>query len=1346
MKTRIIALFAGLLAVLPMTSAWANTDTYYYAKATATVSSTGGGKVYASSTSVTSPDSKCTETTSASGVGKSAANKQSVTLYRYAKADEGFEFKGWSTEDNADISTITDTSTSVTVSPSATSESGANNYTYYAYFEKLKLAAFGITFEASDAGTYTVDGKAPANKTGLTEATTVKLASSDPNFLNWKVNDAVINDNPYALTCIATTTVSAEFLTADQVTEATTYDELTAALANDGKKKITIPAGVDIVIAKGDKVSVPRGKQLIVNGKLAVVGTLEAQGVVAGAGKVLKIVKSITQSDPITPQNSHTSYPGKKYCKTTVSSVSSAVSGTVSCASGWGVMLNGTRLFEISAQDPYALNVSFSSDVINQITSISGVQTSDNTTASSGSFLLLKSWKINNATYSGIVDCGGGNTLNYPSADDYHKNFTVVNGKVTHSSGNFKNGTITCINCTSCEIHCCWNTPNFNFYDCGTAAEPATIKFTYRNSSGNNDVSSACTKAYQKAYFYSGYFNYSFSANNDKDVGNSYVYGGSFSSDPTDKSIIEPGFEIDSSSGRYVLVKSAPKPNVVNVGAQAYKTLKDAIDAAASGARLNLIQAIELDGQLTIDPDKQLTIDLCGFNLSGGSIVNEGKLRFEDTNSSDTKGTMSVPVTNKGNGTIDITYGNYSGTITLNGGALTTHNGTFASTFSVVENGGVWQLKGGKYACQVTVPEGYTKYDNGYVGEIVKGLIRPDNPLSASADFSYTVKGLEDDEYSLPLYSKYMHGTTARNEYSDTEWDRVAELRSSAGQVGSKYIEAAIVFDRAVKQGTFCGVVKAPSPLGVQSLQISKDLEAGEEYRLLIPLILGYSYTPKSYNMMFNGAEEDVWATFLCGGKNVDKDGNISLDNIGTTCTLKFQLRTKYSDDDYRLFDDIASQSYKFTGKGAIAGSTDYTSLATAVEKVAEGGTVRLSKDCAEAVSVARACSFALDANGFAFSGSIKPAEGYEMKISGGQFVFSRKKAEEQTENQDETTEPVAIIDTPKVMAAAGIEGTVAVAVDEHVVKALTDGGKTESEVKAMVEDAVKAVPEEKKTVVFAVVEDDGKAKPVTESAVGLADLKTGAYTQIKRSTVEIGGKVTEAVETTGERKSVVRNESREQTVVLAIPGETTVADAVKTTPTPGDQIQVYDAAEGAYRSWTFKDGDWEPVGETQPSGNDKVIVNTTEAKNEKLLAGSVIRYRKADPSKTVAVAVVADYTEDVSSTPLEQGKTDGTDPKWNLMANPTGNDFDLGKVDDGVNDKDKIVVVPAVGIGQVELTRKNGKWGRYMTAQDPKTGRVRKTWYGEGDKDHPLPKIQGGQVMWYISNGGQPTIRWNEE
>ena len=47
MKTRIIALFAGLLAVLPMTSAWANSDVFYYAKATAAVSSTGGGKVYA---------------------------------------------------------------------------------------------------------------------------------------------------------------------------------------------------------------------------------------------------------------------------------------------------------------------------------------------------------------------------------------------------------------------------------------------------------------------------------------------------------------------------------------------------------------------------------------------------------------------------------------------------------------------------------------------------------------------------------------------------------------------------------------------------------------------------------------------------------------------------------------------------------------------------------------------------------------------------------------------------------------------------------------------------------------------------------------------------------------------------------------------------------------------------------------------------------------------------------------------------------------------------------------------------------------------------------------------------
>ena len=236
MKTRILALFAGLLAVLPMTSAWATgggSTTTYYAQLTAKLASnnTGRGTVYAAASS--------TATSGKTTYQNTSTTSSTFDFYAFATPSDpsAYVFTGWSKTDNLsdEQAAALGNATSpmkVTVSNASTSSS---TYTeggpWFAYFVKKQLEAFGITFETSAGGAYTVDGAAPASKTGLTEATTVKLASSDPNFLNWRVNGSIVNVNPYDLTCTAATTVSAEFLTADQVAEATTFAELTAALA-----------------------------------------------------------------------------------------------------------------------------------------------------------------------------------------------------------------------------------------------------------------------------------------------------------------------------------------------------------------------------------------------------------------------------------------------------------------------------------------------------------------------------------------------------------------------------------------------------------------------------------------------------------------------------------------------------------------------------------------------------------------------------------------------------------------------------------------------------------------------------------------------------------------------------------------------------------------------------------------------------------------------------------------------------------------------------------------------------------------------------------------------------------
>lgn len=119
MKTRIIALFAGLLAVLPMTSAWAggSTTKYWYAQAKA-VRGTGCAKVYASASETASP--KYTDSSSGSSTTKDGKNKSGgseITAYLYAQHNYGYRFVNWvktsltSTANNGTYSIVGDPTT-----------------------------------------------------------------------------------------------------------------------------------------------------------------------------------------------------------------------------------------------------------------------------------------------------------------------------------------------------------------------------------------------------------------------------------------------------------------------------------------------------------------------------------------------------------------------------------------------------------------------------------------------------------------------------------------------------------------------------------------------------------------------------------------------------------------------------------------------------------------------------------------------------------------------------------------------------------------------------------------------------------------------------------------------------------------------------------------------------------------------------------------------------------------------------------------------------------------------------------------------------------------------------------
>lgn len=982
-----------LALLLPMTQAWAgtgggSTTTYYAAlKAQVSSNSSGMGTVYAGTSQTAGTYSSPTSTSSSQSSTTKDADK---TFYAFAKANDGYEFKGWSASDNGtDLGTTSPLAQKVLCS--STSSGSPTTKTLYATFAKIVLPEFAVQFESATGGSYTVDDAVPENRSGLTEAWKMSLfaiPSAGYRLYGWytlsgdtKTYFAYTATADY--TALEATTIGVDFIAESEVAKVTDLDGLKTALAGSSPV-VEIGSTATVVVPVGETLTVPAGKKLTVVGKLGVAGTLTVDGMVDGSGKVLKVVWDISQGDvnepviaggspaPASPVKSIV----RKYCKTKVSAVKSNIPTIgLSQTPSYGVLLNG-GVFEISKENPKALKVTFASEAVNRLASIVGVtdEIKDNS-----NYLLLADCSISGpldgssrVTFSGIVDCAG-KTASCSPSKIAASNAVFLNGTVSLSpSSENQNSKATFINCSSVTIKKIKNSsPAYAFYDCGTMSAPATVSFAYYDSTR--------TTNFRHAYFYSGVYKYTFATKDD--TGMCHVYGGSYNKDPTayleTTSAAPDGLEARGpTDGYYTVYPKQPSVMLVKIGDAEYETLQSAVMAASFGARLVLQGANELDGKITISADKKLTIDLNGFNISGGSIENAGALRFEDNSTQLLKGTLSSPVTNNDSGTIDVTYGTYSGTFTVNGGTLTTHDGTFATTFAAVENGGVVLLKGGTYAGTIAVPEGY-KVDDGRLGEVNRGDITLNNPISsASADYSYTVRGLPGDDCSL--YSGYMQGKGSRDDYTDAEWDRLAELRSSIEPIASRAFDATLVFSRPVAAETVSGVAKI---MGItRSQPLDRELAANEEYHILIPMINSNGYTEETYKVMFSGEDNGVWSSLNCGIKNN------SLANIGVRCTLKFQLRNRVRASDYTsqnqhyndTFYDIASDTQQFTGKGAIFGETDYTSLAAALADATDHGTVKLSKNCSENVTVAKPCT--IDFNDFAFMGTITGENNYGIE------------------------------------------------------------------------------------------------------------------------------------------------------------------------------------------------------------------------------------------------------------------------------------------------------------------------------------------------------------------------------
>ena len=265
-----ITLFSVLL--LGIGEMWGFGSTYYSALK-AQVSSTGGGKVYAgtSTTAGTYVDGSST-----SDSQSSETENEEKAFYAFAKANEGYSFTGWSSTNGGSIVSINNPY-KVTVKCSSDKSSSPTTTTVYANFAENQ--AITIRFISATNGSYTVNGTKISTSQTLTcegETALEATASSGYKFFGWYTSTDGGATRTYfshtastSYTFLAAATVYAEFIpssVASFVIKGTSnyfYDlaqGLTAAASSTSKVLVvatdgsvaagtyTIPKGVTLLI------------------------------------------------------------------------------------------------------------------------------------------------------------------------------------------------------------------------------------------------------------------------------------------------------------------------------------------------------------------------------------------------------------------------------------------------------------------------------------------------------------------------------------------------------------------------------------------------------------------------------------------------------------------------------------------------------------------------------------------------------------------------------------------------------------------------------------------------------------------------------------------------------------------------------------------------------------------------------------------------------------------------------------------------------------------------------------------------------------------------------------------
>ena len=1073
--------------------------------------------------------------------GSGLSNGGNFTAYKgdsftfSATVATGYEFVKW-TVNGADAGTST--TLTKTFSSASTVQAVVNKLvTYYATCQAApagcsykvgSTTVSGTEQQVSGYGTLTVNLSAPTAANGYLFAGWYTIEDGNKTIFS--------TDSSTTVTKKADVTLGADFvaITAPVMLMTTAgtvdYDDFDAAFAaakSGDKIKVVgngtltataaVASGVTLEVASGVTLTVASGATLYIDGSATVNGTISGT-----VSKCTKLIKQTGQSDGV-PFNP---YGSVKYWKTSITTPSISVSSSAThttIVNGLGQVFRTT----LSSSAKLIKCTIDSSVAVNHIKSIAGESTSVNVvndTLNSGMVILLGSDCVINggltakAGFRGVVDCA-----NFSCSTITTKEVSGNNGKATFLNCPSFTGSKV-INITHDYFNCdrvtlssfnAGNTATLNFYDCGTAATPATF------SVGSYSSGPSATTTHN---FYSGYYN-------SLSYKTCYkVYGGSYKNDPSNYNADVDNLEVvyDSVGKWYNVLPAVPAEKVCAIGGMEYTSLSAAIDAAANGDTITLIAAVDMaQGTAIVPSGKNITISLEKHSISNGKIVNNGTLTIVDS-TIDNDGDVASDIEN--NGTLDFVFGTYSGAVVNKTGTLTVHNGAFTGSFT--KTGGTVNLKGGHFKTDVSslvTTDDYLAYGSGgfyYVCEVPNGTM---SETTVSGKSGYSATPYNDADYNL-LKERVSNNKTTKSDYTATNWIRLAELLTFYEVFYNASLDATLQFDRVVPANSLSAY--ASTGLIPQSLQIKHDLDAGELYRGLSAVLVGNGYYGKQYKALWEDSIKSVSLAVSDGSSG---------SNAGTLCRTMIELWTSVRAPDYHDPDNkhmltntlyVAGQKLFTLGAGsnvamirpAAGAATFYATLGDAMDAAADGGTVMLANDCDTALPLNKAGTYTFDTMGFAASDAVSVGDGLFVKSettvdSSAKVLVPDAKATTYVVAQKVASVGGTFYDnlTEAVGAANGATVTLLVATDETIT--LTAEGQTlslnkngiafdDTKVVTSVEgSSVKATTSEGVTV-YSLVKDvvtSGEAHyPSIEAAIEAAEGNTVAVTVVAADTETI--------------------------------------------------------------------------------------------------------------------------------------------------------------------------------------------------------------------------------------------------